>query len=517
MKKSYGILIVLLSFIAATSLNAQTTFQLELNSGAGDDAIGIVENSQGNYVAAGYTYSGSNFDIVITEVSPAGLVLQTRTFVTTSNEIVKSITATSDGGYFITGSVYTNPSDYDALIIKLDAGFNTVFYKRYGYAGGNDNGNRGFEISPGRYGLLGSIGLAGSTKPAMIVFNDSGLVVHEGYLSTNQFASPDYGGQFFNNGTGGITHLTNGLTIMDTLGNVVGSWSSNTAVFTTDVIRRNDGAYVTVGVDNYGGPTGGTLAVGIIDSGLTTLLGGTKFRVSGSDLSPAAIRQSSDGYFYIAANSSSLSTGNLTPVLIKTDAQGNLIWSKSYKPGSVPSAAFNHLSLSSDGGILLAGNMGPWNNQHMFLVKVDSSGYSPCNTSTFPLTVQAPVATTRTLHSPYSGNISSLSNSAFTNQSLTLVENLLCSSNPGTGILDVNPNLGYSLFPLPMKDEFKISGGTGGEILLQVFNSSGAMISQQIVTNSQSISSRDWNCGMYFLRLLSPETGVPVMLKALKL
>jgi len=297
------LLISLLFSVVSSFASAQTTFSLEYHGGTGDEAVDGAENPAGNLVVLGGVYASSNSDLVVSEISPNGVLLQTFTYATPTNELPKSITLTSDGGYFITGSVFTSPTDYDLLVIKLDSAFNTVFHKRFSITGGNESGNRAFEVAPGLYGVTGSIGLGGSTKPAFLILDDNGDIRHQAYLTTNQFASPDYSGRYLGNGVTALVHLTNAFTLLDSSGAILASCPTNIGLFTTDVFRTSTGSYACLAASEYGAPLGGSLSLGIIDSALNSWTAGIRLKINAHDLAPVAMAEDGSGNIYVADDS----------------------------------------------------------------------------------------------------------------------------------------------------------------------------------------------------------------------
>lgn len=173
------------------------TFQLRFSNAAQEDVVDVIQNSQGNYIIATNTFtSSSSFDAGFIEVSPTGAVLKTKRVSTTGSELIKTIVQTSDGGYLVTGSFFVTANDYDWLVMKLDTALNLTWYKRYGVTGVNDFANAGMQIASNRYSITGSLSLGGSTKPAVVTLSGNGNVISQGYLNTNQFASPDYKGRY---------------------------------------------------------------------------------------------------------------------------------------------------------------------------------------------------------------------------------------------------------------------------------------------------------------------------------
>lgn len=508
------IFLVHLLLIAARISSAQTTFSLEFHGGTGDEAVEVVENAAGNLVVLGHVFSANNTDIVISEISQTGVLQQSFTYTTTEYELPKSITATSDGGYFITGSVFSNPSDYDLLLIKLDSSFNTIFRKRFSIAGANENGNRGFEVAPGLYGVAGSIGLGGSTKPSFVIVDDNGDVRHQAYLTTNQFASPDYSGRYIGNGVTALVHLTNAFTLLDSSGAVIGSCPSNIGLFTTDVLRTISGNYACIAASDYGAPLGGSFSFAFIDSNLTSWSGGFRFRINAHDLVPVAMTEDAAGNIYIAANATSLSTGNSFPLLIKTDATGNLLWSKNYIPGGAPSAAFRQIRIAADGGTLLCGNSGPWNNQRMYVVKVDSAGIAPCNWAPYTLTPLAVNTVGQTQHQPYSGSLPAPLLLNGNPVPVTLSTDALCTSGT-TGSIEQSEQVQLQVLPTLIHEGFRVETEQPGLLMVEVFSTDGRRMDRLKVNTGEMVHTEHWPSGVYMLHIRL-DSGVTTVLKVVR-
>jgi len=512
-KKTMNRFLTLISALIFSTTHAQTTFSLQYHGGNGDEAVDAVEDVSGNLVVLGYVSSPSNTDLVLSVISQAGVLQQTYTYNTGEYEIPKSITSTADGGYFITGSVFTSPTDYDLLLIKLDSAFNTVFRKRFS-AGGNENGNSGFEVAPGLYGVAGSIGLGGSARPSFIIVDDNGDIRHQAYLTTNQFASPDYSGRYMGSGVTALVHLTNAFTLLDSSGAIIGSCPSNIGLFTTDVLRTLTGSYACIAASDYGAPLGGSLTLGIIDSNLNSWTAGFKLRINAHELMPVSMVQDGGGKLFIAANATSLSSGNTIPLLIKADPAGNLLWSKSYNPTGSPGAAFRRLRLTADGGVLLCGNSGPWNSQRMYVTKVDTSGTAPCNWAPYPLASLPISSVGQTQHAPYTGIMPAPLVLTGNPVALTLTTDALCNGG-GTGIGESLPSKTFvHIRPAIFGEYFSIESEQKGACEIEVFSLTGGLMDRFRVEIGEPVPAGNWPTGLYTfrIRLLSGET---VILRAL--
>src|SRR5436190_8290390 len=216
MKKIYILIISLFIVIAAS---AQSYFQIGL---PGNQATSIIQNRAGNFVVAAYIFpSGSNADVLIYELDSAtGSVIKSKQFLTDTLDVPNSICNTPDGNYLVTGYKKVTNSDNDLFVAKLDTGFNMIWYRQMGTTG-NDYGNSVEVVDSGLYAVTGTIAISGSAKPSIVYLNDSGNVVKEFHLNTNQFASPNYKAKLLEDGTFGFIHLTNDLCIVDTAGTIL--------------------------------------------------------------------------------------------------------------------------------------------------------------------------------------------------------------------------------------------------------------------------------------------------------
>jgi hypothetical protein len=499
MKTTRYLLLILLALFTTISTTSaqQNTFQLDFYLSTQDDIRGVIQNAAGDYVLAGSTFNVvSNYDPVISIVSPTGVVLQTKTYTSLSSDFIYSICQTSDGGYFLTGATYISSNNYDCLVIKLDAALNTVFYKSYGTAG-NDYGNRGFEISPGHYTVTGTIALGGSAKPSVVTLNDLGNVVGEGYLVTNQFASPNYKGSYVATNEIALSNLTNAITIVDTNGIIVKHYPNSFGTYSRDIIKASNGEYVCINFAISGIPGAGPLTVARVDSTLTTFTGGNSFKVLGRDLIPVKIIQDAANNFLIAANGYDYNSGNSIPLLIKTDSACNLLWCHNFIPAGSVNAFFNSFESTSDGGFILGGNNGAWNNQHFFFVKLDSSGSSVCNSSLFSLQTQGVSTQSQTTHGQYSGAVSSITTSSQSFGAVSPTINLLCLS---TSVQELESTNDISINPTFVKDNFVVSSEVYNAIEIFVYDGKGALLLQQQVDSGSTISMANYSTGIYIVK-----------------
>ena len=495
MKQRIALLLILLTSIR---LSAQVnTFTLDFHFGNNDEAYSVIQNAAGNYVVCGYVYpGGNNFDPMVAEISPSGVVLQSYTLTSNTSEIFHSIVQTSDGGYLITGNVFTSISDLNALILKLDNSFQPQFYKEIVNNGINDNANRGFEIAPGLYGVTGSLGLGGAVKPSYLVLDATGTIVSQTYLTTNQFASPDYRGRYIGNGQVTMGHLTNAFSVLDSSGNIVKSYGSGLGIYSVDAQRLSNGNFACLSLDNYGSMTGATTSFMIVDSSCTNIIFSKKFALNGNDVQPSEFIEDANGNIIITGKYASLSSGNEIPFLIKIDTAGNVQWMKSYLPSGLSTTRFNAISPTNDGGFVMCGAAGPFNAQHMLLIKVDSTGAAGnCNVLGVSFVMSTPSTSLQSTHALYSTSITGTAATA-TVSAASLTQNLICVT---TGINENELKEDAFIYPVPATDKIYFNTNTTEPIFVNIYDMSGRCVLKIKTSSGVSVSINDLSSGVYIV------------------
>ncbi|MFN8154795.1 MAG: T9SS type A sorting domain-containing protein [Bacteroidia bacterium] len=495
MKKQITLLFILLTTL---QLSAQVnTFTLDFHFGNNDEAYSVIQNASGNYIICGYVYpGGNNFDPVIAEISPTGVILQSYTLTSATSEIFRSVVQTSDGGYFITGNVFTSVSDFNALILKLDGNFQPQFYRQITNNGINDNANRGFEIASGIYGVTGSFGLGGAVKPSYLVLDNNGNIVSQTYLGTNQFASPDYRGRYIGNGQVTMGHLTNAFSVLDSSGTIVKSFGSGLGIYSVDAQRLSNENFACLSLDNYGSMSGATTSFIIVDSTCTNIIASKKFALNGNDVQPSEFIEDSNGNIIIAGRFTGLSSGNENPFLVKLDSNGNTIWMKSYLPTGVTTARFNAIAPTSDGGYIICGAAGPFNAQHMFLMKLDSAGNAGnCNVLGVAFTQSTPSTNLQSTHPLYSTTVIGSSASA-TVTTTTLTSNVICLT---TAIAENEASAVNTVYPVPATDYIYFKTEHNDFFNFRIFDMSGRCMLSGKTCSGKEVSIRSLLPGCYLI------------------
>jgi hypothetical protein len=131
------------------------------------------------------------------------------------------------------------------------------------------------------------------------------------------------------------------------------------------VLQTSDGGYILAGnTGSFGPPHAIVIKTDSIGNTLWAKTYGGPVRDQVS-----SIQQTSDNGFILAGWTQSFGTGNGNVLLIKTDGNGNILWTKVYG-GSGPNADLAYsIRLTNDGGYILAGS-----GEGVFLIKTDSIG-----------------------------------------------------------------------------------------------------------------------------------------------
>jgi len=163
----------------------------------------------------------------------------------------------------------------------------------------------------------------------------------------------------------------------------------------TSITKTADGGYLLVGWSNSPGSAGSNDMLVIktdVNFNLTwsRMIGGT-----GDDRAQQA-EQTSDGGYIIVGQTSSYGFGNSDMFVVKLNSSGNLSWAKCY--GGVNADDGKALTIRSDGGFYFTGSCSEpistvGNGQDIYLVASSSTGYSGgCNEmSVTPTVTNSPV------------------------------------------------------------------------------------------------------------------------------
>ncbi|HPF11784.1 MAG TPA: hypothetical protein PKW08_04405 [Flavobacteriaceae bacterium] len=299
-----------------------------------DQAVGVVEANDGNYVVLGATFStdgelsgiktGGDSDYWVLKISKTGNIIWSKVYGDTSDELATNIHKTSDGGYVLSGYSQSNNCDlgsnggfYDYWLLKIDENGNEVWCQNYGYAG-NDQAFDVFETHDGGYFAAGYFDVTASGGEGN---NDrapqSTLHGVGEYWGIKMDAQGDY---FWTRYFGGV-HFDKCYRAIETAeGDFLMVGTSESVPGENSDIENSHGTYDwwVVKVSSAG------------DKLWTKTFGGSEIDIA-YDIQPT-----SDGNFFVVGDTRSndqdvtQNKGNADVWLIKMSPTGNILWQKTY-------------------------------------------------------------------------------------------------------------------------------------------------------------------------------------------
>ena len=394
MKKVILLLLFFLTFCFGSTIAQFSQWEKAIGGANFDEAISLVQTSDGGYAIAGTTqsYGKGGYDVYIAKLNSVGTLQWTKTVGGINTDVGFSIIQSRDKGYAISG--YTNSFTsgyYEAYIIKLDSTGNLKWTKtvggtldphEYAYSiiqtkdGGFVGAGSGIENgSQGAYYFkLDSLGNLKWTKILGVVPANPSLN-ELFYSATNTF---DGGFAFAGYANGWGYGYVNYCYVVktDSLGNVkwassIGGTSGN---YAHSIKQTNDTGYIVAGYTSSYGSGGNDVYIIKLDASgnlkWTRTVGG-----SGDDLGWSVVQTNDRGYL-VAGYTNSYGTGGYDVYLIRLDSAGTLLWTKTI--GGTSDDYGYALIKTKDGGFALSGRTNSYGNGNgdVFFVKLDVFGNS---------------------------------------------------------------------------------------------------------------------------------------------
>lgn len=320
-----------------------STGQLQWSKILGSNSItgsSIVETSDRGYLAFGYVNStvGGSQDLYVAKLDANGNLLWNKTFGGVNDDTSVQVIRTVDGGYALLGQV-SSPVDYSSLytqVIKIDANGNIQWNKTYPTT---------------------SIGVGS----CLMQVNDGYLVA--GFLTT-QFNAKDFLLFKIDNSGTLLWNKTYGGPIDDSV---------------ESLMQTPDGGYMLIGktnpIDAFFEESQQILMVKVNAGGemqwnrtIHTETGSKEVVYQFGD----AAQTLDGGYAFVGLNLT-LQSFSANALLIKTDALGNIQWTKTF--GDAGTDAFvNNIIQTRDGGYALIGFKGGSDTTGVYIIKTAVNG-----------------------------------------------------------------------------------------------------------------------------------------------
>jgi len=313
----------------------------------------------------------------------------TKTFGGTDWDVGSSVQQTTDGGYIITGSItsFGNGSE-DVYLIKTDGNGDSLWTKTFGGTGW-DVGSSVQQTTDGGYIITGGVESFGNGNDDVYLIKTD--------QSGNELWSKTFGGV---DGEGGssVQQTNDGGYIIAGSTSSFGNWSDLYLIKTDgsgneqwfkifggtyldvgeSVQQTNDGGYIITGVTNsFGNGSEEVLLIktdGNGDSLWTKTFGGTDWEEDWGN----SVQQTNDGGYIITGwthpDPTPGSFEDSEVLLIKTDGSGNEEWTKTF--GGADGESGSSVQQTNDGGYIIAGSTSSFGNgnEDVYLIKTDGSG-----------------------------------------------------------------------------------------------------------------------------------------------
>lgn len=364
--------ILLLILVFPLSASTQITFERTYGGSSLDHGLSVSQTLEGGYIIAGCTGPCGDYPYVI-KTDAFGDTLWTRTFDIPARVYAGlSVSPTTDMGYVLAALYWCCPREARILVIKMDSLGTPQWERTYGKGQKRHSwGTHIQQTSDGAYILTGGAGL----DPYLVRMDSLGNRVWErtysfGHESISRCVqqTPD-GGYVIAGGRWNVF-----LIKTDSLGDTV--WARAYGGTERDegycVQLTSDGGYIVSGsTASFATVTRDVYLIKTDSEGnaiWTKTYGGSLIEKG------YAVQQTIDGGYIIVGPTNSYGAGEADVYLIKTDFEGNVVWTRTYG-GSLGDKAFS-VQQTSDGGYIIAGYTESYAAGHadVYLIKTDSKG-----------------------------------------------------------------------------------------------------------------------------------------------
>lgn len=306
--------------------------------GAGDDlAISLIQTFDGNYVISGYTdsYGTGNSDVYCLKMDQNGDTIWTKTYGSTGSDQCNSAIECSDGGLFFVGYTPNLLSGYwDVFCIKTDLQGDTVWTRTFN----KKNANSGFsavQTTDGGYliaATTSTYSVSNSKDVFVIKLNEFGDSL---WTKTIDKGLDDWGSC--------VVELGNGDLVVSGRTNSMGYGGYDT------FIARYNSSGDEIWFKNYGGT---------------------------ADDSGGKIIVTNDSSIVFSGTTYSFGHGAGDLYLIKTNLNGDTLWTKTYGGGNDDMGG-GSIYQTNDNGFITGGITNSFGNGvEMYLVKTRADGFA---------------------------------------------------------------------------------------------------------------------------------------------
>lgn len=381
-----GILLGLGISVVASAAPGDVLWSRTYGGSGQDFGICVQQTNDGGYIVGGGTYSyGSASQFYLVKTDANGNSQWSQNYGGSDVDWGQSVQQTTDGGYIIGGVTTSYGAGFDDFyLIKTDANGNSSWARTYGGVS-NEYAYSVRQTSDGGYIVTGYTWSYGAGQADVYLVKTD--------VNGNALWTQTYGGSGFDAGfevrqtsdggyivAGWTTSYGAGgydLYLVKTNSSGAVSWSRTYGGYDNDraysVEQTSDGGYIVAGgTSSYGAGNSDFYLVKTNASGnalWTRTFGGSNAECAYS------VQQTIAGGYIIAGHTNSYGAGNNDCYLVRTDGSGNKLWVRTYG-GSYEEQA-SSIRQTTDGGYIFAG----WTESYgagsddVYLVKIDREDY----------------------------------------------------------------------------------------------------------------------------------------------
>jgi len=337
MKKLVAATIAVGLFFASSAIALEPGDTLWTRTYGGDDkdwGEWVQQTTDNGYIIVGSTrsYGAGRTDVYLIKTDANGDTLWTDTYGGLSYESGFSVLQAADGGYLIAGSTSSyGPGYNDVWLVKTDSGGDTLWTRAYGGGNEDDFPHSLEQTADGGYIVTAetfSFG-AGWSDVYLLRTDPNGDT-----LWTRVYGGSEYDWGYYGQQTTDGGYIVAGGT--ESFG--------------------SDGQFYLLKIDSNG------------DTLWTRTYGGSEYELAFS------VQQTTDSGYILAGYTNSYGAGDSDVWLVKTDANGDTLWTRTYG-GTGDERAYS-VQQTTDGGYILVARTNSFGagNDDIYLVRTDAGG-----------------------------------------------------------------------------------------------------------------------------------------------
>jgi hypothetical protein len=354
------------------------TFQKEYGDSSDEKAYSIQTTKDGGYIIVG-SYVPFHFDqgpsgIYVMKTNASGNILWTKIF--GNGYQANSIRSTFDGNFIIVGNTRLSAGGIDIFLMKIDENGNQIWIQTLG-GPYDDVGSSVQQTNDGGYIITGStqesICLIKTDANGDITWNK--IYRDSTYNCAGISVQQTIDGGYFLTADGAGAYIIKTDAHGDTI------WTKELGEFCGAAFsgqQTSDGGYIITGKNNREGLSGGPFLAKVDSTGNILWIKDEK-REGNRNGCGYCVKETNDGGYIITGTIESewADVYNLI-CLIKTDVNGQILWTKEFGGSGFWSIGYS-VQQTSDGGFVIIGEKdiyypreGNWSD--IFLIKTDEIG-----------------------------------------------------------------------------------------------------------------------------------------------